>query len=401
MIKKPILLAPVGNYEMLTSAIKGGADAVYLGVRGLNMRETAKNFTLKDLPKITKIAHQSKVKVYLTVNVVCFDEEIKDVKKTLLAAKKAKIDAIIAWDLGVIKLAKELKLEIHLSTQSSVSNSLAIEEYKRFGVKRVVLARECSLEQIKKIIKNTKLEIEIFIHGAMCVALSGRCFLSQFTYGNNTSANRGKCIQPCRREYLATDIETGKQLEIHNNFILSPKDLCTLSFIEKILEIKPHALKIEGRGKSPEYVYIVTRAYREAIDAYYSKKLTSKLKDKLITEIKTVYNREFSSGFYLGKPINEWTKTRGSSATKTKTKLGKITNYFSNIGVAEIKIESQSLKINDDILIIGPTTGVLEENVKTMEYSINNPTKIAKKGELVAIKVKERVRRNDEVYLFK
>lgn len=400
-MKKPILLSPVGNYEMLTAAIQGGADAVYLGIRGLNMRENAKNFTIKDLPKITKIAHSKNVKVFLTVNVICFDEEISEIKKILLAAKKANIDAIISWDLGVISLARENGLEIHLSTQSSVSNSLAIKEYSKLGIKRFVLARECSLEQIKKIIKNTNSEIEVFIHGAMCVALSGRCFLSQFTYGDCTSANRGKCIQPCRREYLITDTETGKQLEVHNNFILSPKDLCTLPFLENILALDVSALKIEGRGKSPEYVLIVTRAYRQAIDAYYSKKLTSELKEKLMSEIKTVYNREFSSGFYLGKPINEWTKTRGSSATKTKTKIGKITNYFSKIGVAEIKIESGSLKIGDNILVIGPTTGVLEEKITQMEYSKNNSTKIAKKGEVVAIKVKEIVRRNDEVYLFK
>jgi len=369
-MKKPILLAPVANFEMLIAAIDGGADAVYLGVKGLNMRESARNFTLRDLNRITKIAHDSKVKVYLTLNTICFDDEINKIKKTLISAKKAKIDAIISWDLGVIKLAREQKLEVHLSTQASVSNSLSINEYKKLGIKRFVLARECSLDQIKKIIRNTKADIEIFIHGAMCVAISGRCFMSHFLYGH--SANRGKCIQPCRREYIATDIETNKQLEIHNNFILSPKDLCTLPFLEKILALNVSALKIEGRGKSPEYVKVVTSVYRDAIDLYY-----------------------------LGRPINEWTDTRGSKATKTKTRIGKITNYFRKISVAEIKIEARSLKINDDILIIGPTTGVLEENIKEMQLSKNNFTKIAKKGDLIAIKVKKRVRRNDEVYLFK
>lgn len=398
-IKKPILLAPVANFEMLMAAIDGGANAVYLGVKGLNMRESAKNFYLRDLSKITKIAHESKVKVYLTLNTICFDEEINKIKKTLIAAKKAKIDAIISWDLGVIKLAREQKLEVHLSTQASVSNSLAINEYKRLGIKRFVLARECSLDQIKKIIKNTNAEIEIFIHGAMCVAISGRCFMSNFLYGQ--SANRGKCIQPCRREYVATDVETNKQLEIQNNFILSPKDLCTLPFLEKILALNVSALKIEGRGKSPEYVKVVTSVYREAIDLYFENKLTSKKKQELMERLKTVYNRDFSAGFYLGKPINEWTNIRGSKATKTKTRIGKVTNYFRKINVAEIKIEARSLKINDDILIIGPTTGVLEEKVKEIQLSKNNFTKMAKKGELIAIKVKRRVRRNDEVYLFK
>lgn len=397
-IKKPILLSPVANYEMLIAAIDGGADAVYLGVKGQNMRESAKNFSIKDLKKISKIAHDSKVKVYLTLNTICFDEEINKIKKTLISAKKAKIDAIISWDLGVIKLAKEQKLEVHLSTQASASNSIAINEYKKLGIKRFVLARECSLNQIKKIIKNTNAEIEIFIHGAMCVAVSGRCFLSHFLYGQ--SANKGKCIQPCRREYIATDIETNKQLEIHNNFILSPKDLCTLPFLEKILDLNICVLKIEGRGKSPDYVKIVTSVYREAIDLYFEKKLTSKKKEELLEKLKTVYNRDFSDGFYLGRPINEWTDIRGSKATKTKTRIGKVTNYFRKIDVAEIKIEARSLKINDNILIIGPTTGVLEEKIKEIQLSKNNFTKIAKKGDLVAIKVKKRVRRNDEIYLY-
>ncbi len=397
-IKKPILLSPVANYEMLIAAIDGGADAVYLGVKGQNMRESAKNFSKKDLKKISKIAHDSNVKVYLTLNTICFDEEINKIKKTLISAKKAKIDAIISWDLGIIKLAKEQKLEVHLSTQASASNSIAISEYKKLGIKRFVLARECSLNQIKKIIKNTNTEIEIFIHGAMCVAVSGRCFLSHFLYGQ--SANKGKCIQPCRREYIATDIETNKQLEIHNNFILSPKDLCALPFLEKILDLNICALKIEGRGKSPEYVKIVTSVYREAIDLYFEKKLTSKKKEELLEKLKTVYNRDFSDGFYLGRPINEWTDIRGSKATKTKTRIGKVTNYFRKIDVAEIKIEARSLKINDVILIIGPTTGVLEEKIKEIQLSKNNFTKIAKKGEVVAIKVKKRVRRNDEVYLY-
>lgn len=397
-IKKPILLSPVANYEMLIAAIDGGADAVYLGVKGQNMRESAKNFSIKDLKKISRIAHDSNVKVYLTLNTICFDEEINKIKKTLISAKKAKIDAIISWDLGVIKLAKDLKLEVHLSTQASASNSIAINEYKKLGIKRFVLARECSLNQIKKIIKNTNTEIEIFIHGAMCVAVSGRCFLSHFLYGQ--SANKGKCIQPCRREYIATDIETNKQLEIHNNFILSPKDLCALPFLEKILDLNICALKIEGRGKSPDYVKIVTSVYREAIDLYFEKKLTSKKKEELLEKLKTVYNRDFSDGFYLGRPINEWTDIRGSKATKTKTRIGKVTNYFRKIDVAEIKIEARSLKINDNILIIGPTTGVLEEKIKEIQLSKNNFTKIAKKGDLVAIKVKKRVRRNDEIYLY-
>jgi putative protease len=397
-MKKIELLAPVGNWEMLVAAVEAGANAVYLGIKGLNMRERANNFSIEDLKKITDYTHKNKVKVYLTVNTIIFDEELKIIKNVLSAAKKAKIDAIICWDMAVISMCKKLGLEIHLSTQGSTSNSQSIKLYKKLGVKRFVLARECSLEQIKGLTKIA--DIEVFAHGAMCVSVSGRCFLSQFLYGDKTSANRGKCIQPCRRSYIVKDPETDKELKLKNNYIMSPKDLCTLPFIEKLIKANIKCLKIEGRARSPEYVKVVTESYRQAINSYYSKKLNKVLKKKLMDKLKTVYNRGFSSGFYLGKPINEWTEDYGNQATKKKTYLGKITNFYKKISVAEIKIHTGKINIGDNILIIGPTTGVHEQKVGDIEINKKKIVKSAKKGQVIGIKTTKMCRKNDQVYLF-
>jgi U32 family peptidase len=398
-MRKIELLSPVGNWEMLVAAVEAGANSVYLGIKGLNMRERANNFSIEDLKKITDYAHKNKVRVYLTVNTIIFDEELKIIKDILTAAKKAKVDAIICWDLAVISLCKKLKLEIHLSTQGSSSNAESIKLYKKLGVKRFVIARECSLEQVKDLSK--KADIEVFAHGAMCVSVSGRCFLSQFLYGDKTSANRGKCIQPCRRSYIVKDSETDKELKIDNHYIMSPKDLCTLPFIEKLIKSNVKCLKIEGRARSPEYVKIVTEVYRRAIDSYYSKKLDKTLKKKLMDKLKTVYNRGFSSGFYLGKPINEWTKDYGSRATKKKTYIGKITNFYKKISVAEIRINTGKVSIRDNILIIGPTTGVHEQKVSAIQIDKKKTPKSAKKGQVIGVKVSKVCRKNDKVYLFK
>ena len=407
--RKQILLAPVGNKEMLITAIDNGCNAVYLGIKGINMRERAKNFEINELKKIVDYAHSKNVEVYLTVNIICFNNEIKKIKKILIEAKKIEIDAIICWDLGVIKLCRELNLTIHLSTQASVSNIEAIKEYYKLGIKRFILARECSLEDINEIKKKCKhidkdIEIEIFVHGAMCVALSGRCFMSQFLYGDSTSANRGKCIQPCRRKYIIKDPETNKELEVHNNYILSPKDLCTIPFIEKILDSKVDVLKIEGRGRSPEYIKEVVSAYRKAIDLYNKNKLTDEIKEQLIKQVKKVYNRNFSSGFYLGKPINEWTNQYGSKATRQKTYIGKIIKLFKKINVAEIKIHGHPIYLNDNILIIGPKTGVIEQKVESLQLDINNKITSAKQGEIIALKLNENnkfPKIGDKIYLIK
>jgi len=404
-MNKTTLLAPVGNWEMLVAAVKAGANAVYLGVKGINMRDRARNFDINELSKVTQYAHENKVEVYLTVNTIIFDEELKKIKDILVAAKKAKIDAIICWDLSVIDMCNKFKLNIHLSTQASVSNIQAIKKYYKLGVTRFVLARECSLEQIKEIITKAKkiskkIQIETFIHGAMCVSVSGRCFLSQFLYGDKTSANRGKCIQPCRRSYMVKDSETNKELKLENNYIMSPKDLCTIEFLDKLLDAKISVLKIEGRARSPEYVKVTTKAYRLAIDSYYSKKLNVTLKKKLVTKLKTVYNRGFSSGFYLGKPINEWTEDYGSLATKKKVFVGEVTKYFQKIHVAEIIIKTKAIEKGNNILIIGPTTGVHEQKVESMQLSKDTHVLIAEKGKLVGLKVTKRVRAKDKIYLF-
>jgi len=404
---KPILLSPVGSWEMLSSAINAGANAVYLGIKGLNMRDSgAKNFSISDLKKITTICHEKNVKVYLTLNTIIYENETKKVEKILLACKKVSIDAIIAWDFSVISLCKKYKLPIYLSTQASVSNFQAIKQYYELGVMRFVLARECTLSQVKEITKKAKklnkdIQIEVFIHGAMCVSVSGRCFLSQFLYGDKTSANRGKCIQPCRRSYIIKDPETEKELEVHNNYILSPKDLCTLPFIDKLIVSGVDIFKIEGRGRSPEYVSVVTSCYRQAIDAYYNHKLTPTLKEELVEKLKTVYNKGFSSGFYLGKPIDEWAGTYGTLATKKKKYIAKILNIYKKINVAEIKLENGPLKVGDTILFIGKNTGVVEQKVTSMQKDASHPLKVANKGDIVAIKLEKMVEKQDLIYLFK
>jgi len=405
-MKKPILLSPVGSWESLIAAVKAGANAVYLGIKGINMRDNAKNFNVSELSKIIKYAHNNNVEVYLTVNIIIYNNEINKIQKIIKKAKNAKVDAIIAWDLAVINYCKKQKVPVHLSTQASVSNIDAIKLYYKLGIKRFVLARELSLEQVKDIIKkakkiSTKIEIETFIHGAMCVSVSGRCFMSQFLYGDRTSANRGKCIQPCRRKYIIKDPETYKELKIDNNYVMSPKDLCTLSFIDLLIKSGIRVFKIEGRGRSPEYVKVVTECYREAIDSYFKKKLTNSLKNKLIKKLKTVYNRDFSNGFYLGKPINEWADSYGSKATKRKVYIGKVRKLYKKINVAEIKIEVAKLKVNDTILIIGPKTGVIEQKLISIQKDVGQPRKEAKKGEVVAIKVEKVPKVNDKIYIIK
>jgi len=405
--KKPELLAPIQDYTSLTAAIENGADAVFFGIKGFNMRAGAKNFTVKDLPKITKIAHKSGVKTYLAINTIIYEEELKKIEKILIKVKEAKIDAIICWDLAVIQIAKKLKIEIHISTQASIANSESAEFYRKLGAKRVVLARECSLNQIKEIKKHTKAEIEIFIHGAMCVSVSGRCFLSQYLYGK--SANRGECLQPCRRKYLIKQVDGDKELELGEDYVLSPKDLSTINFIEKILEIGVECLKIEGRNRSPEYVATVTKAYRTIIDfIYVAKKRDKKFKDELATlkdnlsqELSTVYHRGVSSGFFMDKPINEWTNNPESQATQKKVFIGKVKNFYKKIGAIEIIISGNTkVKVGDTVIIQGPTTGSVEEKITALEKDHQSITE-AQNGDKVAIKISSLARENDEVYLVK
>src|SRR3989338_5224362 len=400
--KKPELIAPAGSWPALRAAIEAGADAVYFGIIGDNMRAKADNFQIKDMKKVASLCHKNNVKAYLTLNSIIYDFEFKKINTILKEAKKSKIDAIIAFDLSVIQGANKLKITVHLSTQASISNTKAAEFfYKKFDIKRIVLARELNLLQIKEIKKNLpKLEIETFIHGAMCMAISGRCYLSQDSF--NKSANRGLCLQNCRHEYLVKDTEEDIEYEVENNYIFSSKDLCTIEFIDKLIGAGITAFKIEGRNKSAEYTKIVTECYREAIDAYFSKKYTKELIAKLIKKLKTVYHRDFYSGFYLGKEIKKW-QTKGhaeNKSEKVKQNLGIVENYYPKVKAAAVKLQANNLNLNDEKIIIGNETGVLMQKITSMQKN-NKGIKSGKQGELIAILVNKHVRKGDKVYILK
>ena len=402
MKSKYELLAPAGDFPMLVTAVKAGADSVYFGLKEFSMRQNARNFTIKDLDKIERICKPRKIKRYLTLNVIIYDNEIKKIDK-ILKKIKDKIDAIICWDLSVIQLCKKHKIPFHISTQASVSNIESAEFYKDLGAERVVLARELNLKQIKKISK--KIDLETFIHGAMCVSISGRCFTSQFLF--NKSANRGECIHPCRRSYIIKssepvqassakyvirDKQEGYELEVNNDKVMSAKDLCTLPFIERLKKAGIKTFKIEGRSRDPRYVDTVVRVYRKALD----KRLTKIEIREGIDELKKVYNRSFSSGFYLGLPTpDDFAKIEHSASTEKKHFVGKITYYYPKIQVATIKLVSE-LKIGDDIVIIGKTTGLEKAKVERLEIK-NKSIKRAKKSQEVGLKL-PKVRKNDEVY---
>ncbi|MBR9701357.1 U32 family peptidase [Candidatus Pacearchaeota archaeon] len=381
------LLAPAGDFPMLIAAVEAGADAVYFGLKEFNMRASAKNFTIKDLEKINKICGK-KVKKYLVLNTIIYDNEIKKLED-LIKKVKGKVDAIICWDLAVIQLCKKHKIPFHMSTQASISNVESAKFYKKLGAERVVLARELNLKQIKKISKI--ISVECFVHGAMCVAVSGRCFTSQFLFGK--SANRGKCLQPCRRSYIIKDKQEGYELEVKHNKVLSAKDLCTLQFIEELKKAGITSFKIEGRIRDARYVDTIVRTYRKALDENLDKKELS----KLIKELEKVYNREFSSGFYLGAPTSDDFSTIEHSAAKEKKHFaGKITHYYPKISVAKIMLSSD-LKIGDNIIVIGKTTGLKKSKVKRIEIE-KKSVKQGKKAEEIGIKL-PKVRKGDEVYL--
>ncbi len=388
MRKKYELMAPAGNFPMLVAAIKAGANSVYFGLKEFSMRKNAENFTIKDLNKIEKICKPKKIKRYLTINTIIYDNELKKLESTIKKIKN-KVDAVICWDLSVISLCRKYKIPFHISTQASVSNIKSAEFYKKLGAERIVLARELNLKQIKKISKI--IEVETFIHGAMCVAISGRCFTSQFLF--NKSANRGQCIHPCRRSYIVRDKQEGFELEIENDKILSAKDLCSLPFIEKLKKSGIKAFKIEGRNRDPRYVDTVIRVYRKALD----KKLSSSEIKKGLEELKKVYNRGFSSGFYLGIPTSDdFAKVEHSAAKEKKHFIGKIIHYYPKIKVATIKLVSQ-LKIGDEIVIIGKSTGLEKIKVESMEIK-GKPVKKAHKGQEIGLKIPF-VRKNDQVYI--
>ena len=395
--KKPELMAPAGDWTMLRTAVKSGTEAVYFGVDKLNMRAKAKNFSTEELAEISKFCRSKKVKTYLTINTIVFEDEIGEANEIIAAAKKAKIDRIICSDLAVAELCNKNKIPFCISTQGSVSNSLSASVYKKLGAVRIVLARECSLEEIKKIRKNTDLEIESFIHGAMCIAVSGRCFMSHHLFGQ--SANRGECVQPCRREYEVYDTATNKSLLIGDDYVLSPKDLCTIEFIDQLIEAGINSFKIEGRKRAPEYVAKTVSVYRKAIDLYFQKKLTKGKKKEFLKELETVYNRGFSTGFYFGEPSSkDYADVDGSKATTRKVYVGKVLNYFKKPKAAHILLESGRIKLNDQLLIIGETTGLIELTLHDIIIN-DNSSRSAKKGDEVTFVTPELVRRNDKVYI--
>jgi putative protease len=400
------ITAPVGSWESLMAAIHAGANSVYFGVGVLNMRaRSSVNFTLRDLVKISRICQANNLKTYLTLNTVIYDGELAQMKRIIDSAKKNGITAIIASDHAVIQYARAVKMPVHLSTQTNITNLEAVKFWSQ-AADVIVMAREVSLEQVASITRAIKrhkitgpsgnpVKIEVFAHGALCMAVSGKCYLSLDHY--NASANRGACYQLCRRPYHVTDTDTGIELEVDNEYIMSPKDLCTIGFLDKIVKAGVNILKIEGRGRSPEYVKTVVSCYREAADAVIAGVFTTEKVEKWTEQLKTVYNRGFWDGYYLGRKMGEWAEQHGSVATRSKEYVGKITNYFTKLKVAEIKMESGSLKPGDRIYIQGPTTGSIELTVPEIRVDLK-PVHKTVKGERSSISVNTFLRKADKVY---
>ena len=390
-MKKYELLCPAGSFPSLIAAVENGADAVYFGLKDVNMRDNAKNFTLKDLDKIRKICQKGnkKVKMYLTLNTIIYDFELRKIEG-IIKKIKGKVDAVICWDFSVIRLCKKYKIPFHISTQASVSNLESARFYKKLGAERIVLARELNLKQVKKISK--EINIEYFAHGAMCVSVSGRCFTSQFL--QNMSANRGQCCHPCRRSYIIKD-EDGYELKLENNKVMSAKDLCTLPFIEEMKKAGIKSFKIEGRNRNPEYVAAVAKVYRKALD----KKLTRQEIKQGINKLKKVYNRDFSSGFLFRVPGPDgFSFSESGEQEENKVYIGKIEKYWARVNVSHLKMHSGKLKIGDEIYIIGNQTGVKREKITSMEID-SKQVKEVKKGQDVGILLK--AKRGDCVYLIK
>lgn len=400
------IMAPVGSYESLTAAIQGGANSVYFGIGNLNMRsKSSKNFTLDDLVKISNICKEHDVRTYITLNTVIYDSELETMREIVDSAKQNNITAIIASDQSVIQYAYSAGMEIHMSTQTNITNIEAVKYYSQFA-DVMVTARELEIKQVKAITtaiseQNIRgpsgkiVKIEVFAHGALCMAVSGKCYLSLDNF--NSSANRGACLQQCRRKYTVTDKETGEQLEIDNEYIMSPKDINTIALLDHILDAGVRVLKLEGRGRSPEYVKTIASVYREAVDAWFEGNYNQENIDKWNERLSTVYNRGFWEGYYMGRKFGEWTEDYGNQATQRKMYIGKVTNYFSKIGVAEIKIETHDLGVGDEIKIIGETTGVYEAMVDEVRLELNPVSKVVK-GNSCSIRVADIVHRGDKLY---
>ena len=403
------IMSPAGSYESLMAAIKAGCNSVYFGVEQLNMRaRSSNNFTLEDLKKIAEIGKENNVNTYLTLNTILYDHDISLMKSIVDAAKENGISAIIASDHAVMNYAKKIQMEIHISTQANVSNIDTVEFYANFA-DVVVLARELSLKQVADIGREIKrrnitgpkgnlIELEIFAHGALCMAVSGKCYLSLHTHF--ASANRGACIQNCRHSYIVTDKEDENiEFEVDNEFIMSAKDLCTIDFIDQILDAGVTVLKLEGRGRSVDYVYTVTKCYSEAKQAYLEGTFTPEKIENWKTELSTVFNRGFWEGYYLGRKMGEWCNENGSKSSKRKIYLAKGLKYFDKANVGEFKCESQSLTVGDEIMITGPTTGYLEMKIEELRVDGQLTEKVIK-GDTFTIATPERIRPSDKLYKF-
>ena len=400
------IMAPVGSYESLHAAIKAGADAIYFGVEGLNMRaRSSVNFTLADLHNIASICHEHGVKSYLTVNTIIFDNDIATCHAIIDAVKEAGISAIIASDIAAITYARSIDVEVHISTQVNITNIEAVKFYAQMA-DVVVLARETNMEQVRAIYDAIRkqdvrgphgelVRIEMFCHGALCMAVSGKCYLS--LHEMNYSANRGSCAQICRRGYTVTDRETGAQLDVENQYIMSPKDLKTIHFLNKVIDAGVRVLKIEGRARGPEYVKVAVECYNEAIEACCNGTYNEEMIANWDERLSKIFNRGFWNGYYLGQRLGEWSSKYGSSATRVKHYVAKGVRYFSKLGVAEFQMESGELEVGDEIIITGPTTGAIMMTVDEIRVDLKPVAKTVK-GERFSIKVSEKVRPSDRLY---
>jgi putative protease len=400
------IMAPAGSYESLMAAIQGGADSIYFGIEGLNMRsKSSNNFTIDDLHNIAKICRENNLKSYLTVNTIIYNNDMELMRKIVDAAKKVNLSAIIAADVAVLMYARSIGVEVHLSTQLNITNTESLKFYAQFA-DVVVLARELNLDQVAAIHKDiveqqikgpggNLIQIEMFAHGALCMAVSGKCYLS--LHEKDLSANRGQCNQICRRSYIVKDKTSDIELEIDNEYIMSPKDLKTIHFMNKMMDAGVRVFKIEGRARGPEYVRVVTTCYREAIESYCSDTFTQDKIDVWNEKLSTVFNRGFWDGYYLGQRLGEWTHRYGSGATKRKVYVGKAVKHFGNLGVTEFLVETQSVKPGDELLIIGPTTGAVFITAEDIRVDFNSVEE-AVKGDHFSIKTNEKIRPNDQLY---
>ena len=417
-IKDFEVMAPVGSRDSLAAAIKAGADSVYFGIGQLNMRShSANHFTIDDLREIASTCNEHGIRTYLTVNTIIYDGDLVAMREIVNAAKAAGITAVIAADVAVMAYCNSVGVEVHLSTQLNISNIEALKFYARFA-DVVVLARELNMNQVEAIhrqiieqdIRGPKgelISIEMFCHGAFCMAVSGKCYMS--LHDANRSANRGECIQICRRSYILTDAETGNEIEVDNKYLMSPKDLKTIRFIDQMMRAGVRVFKIEGRARGPEYVYTVVKAYKEAIAAVVEdswsevsrndeKVFSEARKDEWDERLATVFNRGFWDGYYQGQRLGEWNKNYGSNATERKQLVGRVTKYFSRISVAEVSVDASTFRVGDRLLITGPTTGALWVDVAEIHDNDGHPTDTAQQHQLAAIRVPEKVRPNDKLF---